>query len=106
MTDDDLDRLEHKANPKDAPDGMAVFVPMLASELRELVAELRRLREDAALLDWMADDPPLDGLCDFDLYEFWHAVAVENGHEEATTEDKRTAFRRLLKAGMDAVSKD
>jgi hypothetical protein len=72
--------------------------------LCDLRARLADAEKDKERLDWMADDPPFDGLGDHDLYECWHMVAHENGHEEATQEDKRTAFRRLLDTARTAAT--
>jgi hypothetical protein len=77
---------------------------VLFGENAVLLAKLAEAEKDAARLDWMADDPPFDGLGDHDLYDFWHMVAHENGHEEATQEDKRTAFRRLLDTARTAAT--
>jgi hypothetical protein len=69
-----------------------------------LKAKLDAAEKDKERLDWLADDPPFDGLGDHDLYECWHMVAHENGHEEATQDDRRKAFRRLLDAARTAAT--
>jgi hypothetical protein len=77
---------------------------VLFCENAKLLAKLAEAEKDAARLDWMADDPPFDGLGDHDLYECWHMVAHENGHEEATQDDRRKAFRRLLDTARTAAT--
>jgi hypothetical protein len=72
--------------------------------LCDLRARLAEAEKDKERLDWMADDPPFDGLGDHDLYECWHMVAHENGREEATQDDKRKAFRRLLDHARTAAT--
>ena len=68
----------------------------MIADIATLTAENARLREDGERLDWMAEDPPFDGMGDIDLHELWHQVATKNGREEASVEDQREAFRLLL----------
>ena len=96
----ELERDDAKINETLSKEQRAV----LFGENAVLLAKLAEAEKDAARLDWMADDPPFDGLGDHDLYDFWHMVAHENGHEEATQEDKRTAFRRLLDTARTAAT--
>lgn len=93
---------EHRAEVAERENGEALAMLAFTGETSlwqaaaATRAKLAEAEKDAARLDWMADDPPFDGLGDHDLYECWHMVAHENGREEATQDDKRKAFRRLL----------
>jgi hypothetical protein len=96
------DAWEHRAEVAERENGEALAMLAFTGETSlwqaaaATRAKLAEAEKDAARLDWMADDPPFDGLGDHDLYECWHMVAHENGREEATQDDKRKAFRRLL----------
>ena len=96
----ELERDDAKINETLSKEQRAV----LFGENAVLLAKLAEAEKDAARLDWMADDPPFDGLGDHDLYECWHMVAHGNGHEEATQDDKRKAFRRLLDTARTAAT--
>lgn len=61
------------------------------------------LREDAVLLDFLADDPPFDEFHGIAIYELWGEVAERHGREESNDSDKREAFRLLLSRALHAA---
>jgi hypothetical protein len=83
---------------------MQEYIAVLHEAKEKLREKLADAEKDKERLDWMADDPPFDGIGNLDLYDFWHMVAHENGHEEATQEDKRKAFRLLLDTARTAAT--
>jgi hypothetical protein len=83
---------------------MQEYIAVLHEAKEKLREKLADAEKDKERLDWMADDPPFDGIGNLDLYDFWHMVAHENGHEEATQEDKRAAFRLLLDTARTAAT--
>ena len=104
------DAWEHRAEVAERENGEALAMLAFTGETSlwqaaaATRAKLAEAEKDAARLDWMADDPPFDGIGNLDLYDFWHMVAHENGHEEATQEDKRAAFRLLLDTARTAAT--
>lgn len=73
----------------------------MASRIAQQEARIRELEADAKRLDWLADDPPFDALCDMDIHETAFVVASEDGREEATAGDYRVALRRVIDAALD-----
>ena len=78
-----------------------------AREERDFLMKQRdALREDARRLDWLADEPICDGFAGdtIDVWEMASIVARQNEREEATTADRRRAFRMCIDIARTVVT--
>jgi hypothetical protein len=73
-----------------------------AEQIEVLRTECDALRQDAARLDFLADEPVFEGFADspLDVYELESIVAEQNGRSEPTQADRREAFRRVIDAAL------
>jgi hypothetical protein len=85
---------------------------LAALETRCAAAEAERdaLRQDAARLDWLADELLLDHILferidqkSLNIYELEGIVAEQHGRINPNENDRREAFRRMIDAAMEAT---
>lgn len=70
----------------------------------QLAARMLNLADDAAILDWMADNQVVEmvGISDWNIHEIAMEVMCESGGDDSpTVDDYRRALRLLIRTAMD-----